>query len=74
MDVRLPVFGKAAPLNYRDKKSILNKGYLLIKNQHRYTSQRNRGDIKQSNQLSSNGGDPTSALDNFSDHVLSPTA
>jgi hypothetical protein len=38
MDVRLPVFGKAAPLNYRDKKSILNKGYLLIKNQHRYTS------------------------------------
>ncbi len=29
MDVRLPVFGKAAPLNPRDKKSILAKGYLL---------------------------------------------
>jgi hypothetical protein len=29
MDVRLPVFGRAMALQQRDKKSILNRGYLL---------------------------------------------
>lgn len=29
MDVRLPVFGKQLILKERDKKSILNRGYLL---------------------------------------------
>ena len=44
MDVRLPVFGKALTLANRDKKSILNQGYLLTQNAQKYTSQRNRVD------------------------------
>ena len=44
MDVRLPVFGKAVNLAPRDKKSILNQGYLFTQNAQKYTSQRNRVD------------------------------
>ena len=44
MDVRLPVFGKALTIEKRDMKSILRDkaGYLLKRDEQKYTSQRNR--------------------------------
>ena len=44
MDVRPPVFGKALTIEKRDMKSILRDkaGYLLKRDEQKYTSQRNR--------------------------------
>jgi hypothetical protein len=44
MDVRLPVFGKALTIEKRNMKSILRDkaGYLLKRDEQKYTSQRNR--------------------------------